>query len=76
MDIFLNCCANFLGDLETGYNMFNFNSANPKYMLKLDLVRFGLARFNSPGILRICLVQIYKKRNRTIPLDHNVKDDP
>ena len=41
--------------------MINFNSADPKYMLKLGLVRFGLARFKSLWTLRICLVQRYKK---------------
>ena len=40
--------------------MINFNIADPKYMLKLGLVRFGFARFKSLGTLRICLIQIYK----------------
>ena len=41
--------------------MINFYSADPKYMLKLGLVRFGLPRFKSLGTLRICLVQRYNK---------------
>ena len=41
--------------------MINFNSADPKYMLKLGLVKFGLARFKFLWTLRICLVQRYKK---------------
>ena len=47
--------------------MINFNSADPKYMLKLGLVRFGLARFKSLWTLRICLVQRYKKGIETSP---------
>ena len=39
------------------------------------MFELGLARFKSLGTLRFGLVQIYKG-NGTLPLDHNVKDDP